>query len=295
TSIVVPVPTGATTGNVVVTVSGVPSAGVAFTVLPTPTISSLSPSSAAVGAPVAITGTNFGTTQGMSTVMFNGTTATASAWNATSIAVSVPTGATTGNVVVTVGGVPSAGAAFTVAPVSITPSLAAVVVSTQTQQFTAWVTGGSGVTWSVDSVSGGNTTVGTISASGLYTPPATAGTHTVTATSVANSTNSASASVAVTDLAGVFTHHNDLARDGVNAQEYGLSPSSVAPNTFGKLFSCAVDGATYTQPLWVPSLNIGGGIHNVIFVATQHDTVFAFDADANPCVQYWQGSGSLGG
>jgi hypothetical protein len=294
TSIVAPVPTGATTGNVVVTVGGVSSAGAAFTVVPAPIISNLSPSSAAVGAPVSITGTNFGATQGTSTVTFNGTAATASAWSATSIAVSVPTGATTGNVVVTVSGVPSAGAAFTVAPVSVTPALAAVVVSTQSQQFTAWVAGGSSVTWSVDNVSGGNTTVGIISASGLYTPPATAGTHTVTATSVANSANTATASVAVTDLAGVFTHHNDVARDGVNAQEYGLSPSSVSVTTFGKLFSCAVDGATYTQPLWVPSLNIGGGIHNVIFVATQHDTVFAFDADASPCVQYWQGSGTLG-
>ena len=294
TSIVVTVPAGATTGNVVVAVNDLPSPGAAFTVLPTPSISSLSPSSAAVGAPVTITGANFGATQGTSVVTFNGTAATATGWSAASITASVPAGATTGNVVVTASGVASAGAAFTVVPVSITPQLAEVVVTTQTQQYTPWVTSGGGITWSVDGVAGGDATVGTISATGLYTPPATAGTHSVTATSVANSANSASATVAVTDLAGVFTHHNDLSRDGANTQEYALTSSTVNTTTFGKLFSCAVDGAVFTQPLWVPSVSINGAIHNVIFVATQHDTVFAFDADANPCVQYWQGSGSLG-
>jgi hypothetical protein len=185
--------------------------------------------------------------------------------------------------------------------VSVSPSLAAVVAATatspgQSQQFTATVTGtsNSNVTWSADGVAGGNATTGTISTSGLYTPPASGGTHTITATSVANSADSASATVAVTDLAGVFTHHNDLARDGTNMQEYALTPNTVNTTSFGKLFSCAVDGAVFTQPLWVPSLSIGGGIHNVIFVATEHDTIFAFDADANPCVQYWQGTGSLG-
>lgn len=293
-SIVVTIPAGATTGDVVVTVNSVASAEAAFTVLPTPSISGLSPSSAAVGAPVTITGANFGATEGTSMVTFNGTAATPTSWSAASIAVTVPAGVSTGAVVVTVSGVSSAGTAFTVVPVSITPQLAAVVVTTQTQQFTPWVTSGSSVRWSVDTVAGGNATVGTISATGLYTPPSNAGTHTVTATSVANSANSASATVAVTDLAGVFTHHNDLSRDGANTQEYALAPSTVNTATFGKLFSCAVDGAVFTQPLWVPSLSIGGGIHNVIVVATQHDTVFVFDADADPCVQYWPGSGALG-
>lgn len=181
--------------------------------------------------------------------------------------------------------------------VSISPPMAAVAATTQIQQFMATVTGDTtdfSVNWSVDGVVGGSTTVGTISQSGFYTPPGTGGTHTVSATSVANSADSASASIAVTDLPGVFTHHNDLSRDGANSQEYALTPTTVNTNTFGKLFSCAVDGAVFTQPLWVPGLSINGGIHNVIFVATQHDTVFAFDADANPCVQYWQGSGSLG-
>jgi RHS repeat-associated protein len=112
-TIVATVPTGATTGNVVVYASGVNSNGSAFTV--TPSITSLSPTSGAVGASVTITGTNFGATQGTSTVTFNGTAATTiGSWSATSIVATVPTGATTGNVVVTVGGVASNGSSFTV-------------------------------------------------------------------------------------------------------------------------------------------------------------------------------------
>jgi hypothetical protein len=177
------------------------------------------------------------------------------------------------------------------ATVVVSPKIAAVTATTQPQQFTATVTGtvsDFSVTWTVDGIAGGNSTVGMISGSGLYAPPATGGTHTVTATSVALPSASASASVAVTDLAGVFTYHNDLSRDGANTQEYALSPSTVKMASFGKLFSCPVDGAIYTQPLWVAGLNISGGTHNVLFVATQHNSLYAFDADANPCVKYWR-------
>jgi hypothetical protein len=117
---------------------------------------------------------------------------------------------------------------------------------------------------------------------------ATAGVYTVTATSVADSSQSATATIAVSDLPGVYTYHNDLARDGANTQEYALTTSSVDTSTFGKLFSCPVDGAIYAQPLWVANLTIGGAIHNVVLVATQHDSLYAFDADANPCVELWK-------
>jgi RHS repeat-associated protein len=115
-SIVVPVPAGATNGNVIVTVGGVQSNGVSFTVLPTAGIINLSPTSGPVGTAVTITGTNFGATQGASTVTFAGTTATPTNWNATSITVPVPNGATTGNVVVTVDGGASNVVGFTVTP-----------------------------------------------------------------------------------------------------------------------------------------------------------------------------------
>jgi hypothetical protein len=156
------------------------------------------------------------------------------------------------------------------------------------QQFSASVTGdpaNKGVSWSVDTVAGGNATVGTISATGLYTPPSGPGNHTIKATSVADTTKSATASLAVVPF-GVYTFHNNLARDGANTHESFLTTANVNQVTFGKKFSCAVDGATYTQPLWVPSLNIGG-IRNVIFVATEHDSAYAFDADTSPCVQLW--------
>src|SRR6202049_4412824 len=131
TSIVATVPPGATTGNLVVTVSGTASNGVSFTVVAAPNITSLSPTSGAVGAAVTITGTNFGSTQGTSTVKFNGTTATVTSWSATSIATTVPSGATTGNVVVHASGVDSNGSTFTVFPSisSLSPTSGAVGAS----------------------------------------------------------------------------------------------------------------------------------------------------------------------
>jgi RHS repeat-associated protein len=126
-SIVVTVPTGATTGNVVVTVSNKASNGVSFTVVPPPSITSLSISTGAVGAAVTITGTNFGASQGTGTVQFNGTAASVTSWSATSIAVTVPSGATTGNVVVNASGVASNGVNFTVVP---PPSIASLSIST---------------------------------------------------------------------------------------------------------------------------------------------------------------------
>jgi len=119
TSIVVPVPTGATTGNVVVTVGGIPSNSIPFTVLPTPIIAGVNPSSGQIGTAVTITGTNFGATQGLSTLTFSGIAASVTSWSNTSITAVVPT-TLTGNVVVTVAGVASNGSNFTVLPPTIT-------------------------------------------------------------------------------------------------------------------------------------------------------------------------------
>ena len=170
---------------------------------------------------------------------------------------------------------------------ALSPAFAAVSQS-QTQQFTATVPGGGAASWMVDGISGGNSTVGLINSGGLYTPGMAAGVHTIVAISNANSSQTASAQVAVSDLAGVYTYHNDLERDGANTKEYALTPSNVATATFGKLFACTVDGAVYAQPLWVAGLTINGAIQNVAFVATAHDSLFAFDADATPCATLWQ-------
>jgi Fibronectin type III domain/PQQ-like domain len=169
--------------------------------------------------------------------------------------------------------------------VTITPRRGGITAS-QTQAFTATVTndlGNAGVTWSTTggTLTGQTATAATFSSS-------SAGSFTITATSNADNTKSSSATIGVTDLVGVLTYHNNLARDGTNTKEYALTPSNVTAGSFGRLFSCAVDGEVYAQPLWVPNLAIGGGSHNVVFVATQNDSVYAFDADTSPCHQYWQ-------
>src|SRR5258707_5529199 len=92
-----------------------------------PSITSLSVTTGAVGAVVTITGTNFGATQGSSTVSFSGTAATVISWSATSIATTVPSGATTGNVVVFASGVNSNGSSFTV---GLAPSITSLSVTT---------------------------------------------------------------------------------------------------------------------------------------------------------------------
>ena len=76
----------------------------------------------------------------------------------------------------------------------------------------------------------------------------------------------------------VITQHNDNNRSGANLNEVILNTSNVNPNRFGKLFTRRVDGQIYAQPLYLCNVNISG-VHNVIYVATMHNTVYAFDAD----------------
>lgn len=174
--------------------------------------------------------------------------------------------------------------------VDITPRRAGVTVG-QTLNLVASTNDLAGVSWS-SAPAGGAFSVGSSQDGDTvrFTAPASAGVYTLTATSTTDTSRSASIAVGVTDLAGVYTHHNDLARDGANTQEYALTPANVDPASFGKLFSCTVDGAVYAQPLWVANLTIGGIRHNVVFVATEHDSLYAFDADASPCQPLWQAS-----
>src|SRR5450759_1525048 len=78
----------------------------------------------------------------------------------------------------------------------------------------------------------------------------------------------------------VLTQDYDIGRSGANLSETILTPSNVSSATFGKLFSYPVDEEVSAQPLYVPNLVIGGATHNVVFVATMGNTVYAFDADS---------------
>ena len=78
----------------------------------------------------------------------------------------------------------------------------------------------------------------------------------------------------------VTTWHNDNAHTGQNLQEKILTPFTIGPTKFGKLFSYPVDGQLYAQPLYVQGVTVNSAVHNVVYAATQNDSVYAFDADS---------------
>ena len=168
---------------------------------------------------------------------------------------------------------------LTVSPPTVTISVL------QTQQFTANLP----VTWLVDGVAGGSNTSGFISNNGLYTPTimSVGSSHTVAASTVSAPAQQASATAQITsNYVGMLTYHNDNARTGWNSQEVLLTPANVNVTKFGRLFTIPVDGKVDAQPLYAPSVSIpGSGVHNVLYVATEHDSVYAFDADTG--AQYW--------
>jgi hypothetical protein len=248
-----------------------------------PSLANLSPAAGPLGSPVTVSGANFGATQSTSTVTFGGiANAPVTSWSATTIGLLVPVGASTGNVFVSVNSQVSNALPFTVVPgpppiiVSVTPSPVNVQAGISAQQFTATVTNttNTAVTWQVNGLTGGNATVGTISASGLYSAPASVpnpATVTVSAISVADPARSGNASVTVTApisvsvapssvtvLAGATaqftaTVANDLGNKGVTwsvscsvAQCGSMSPTTTPSGT----------PTTYTAPANPPTSNL---------------------------------------
>ena len=89
----------------------------------------------------------------------------------------------------------------------------------------------------------------------------------------------------------MLTSQNDNNRTSANLRETTLTPANVNTNQFGRIFTLNVDGAVYAQPLYLQSVEIPGkGRHNVVFVATEHDSVYAFDAEGQPREPLWHTS-----
>ncbi len=97
--------------------------------------------------------------------------------------------------------------------------------------------------------------------------------------------------VAALAQVNIYNRSYDLGRTGANLQETVLTPANVNSNTFGKLFTVHTDGEVYAQPLYVSNLAIAGGTHNVVFVASMRNTVYAIDAD-NGTVYWTQNFGT---
>jgi hypothetical protein len=152
--------------------------------------------------------------------------------------------------------------------VTVSPSSVTLPEGGQ-EQFTANVA----VTWSAS--------CGTIDNTGLYTSPAQPGSCTVKASDSQGDVGTASVTVvAPGGVAGYLTWKNDNAHTGQQRNETILTPANVNSKHFGKKFSLTVDGYVFAQPLYVANLAIDGKNHNVVYVATEHDSVYAFDADA---------------
>src|SRR2546430_11030396 len=80
----------------------------------------------------------------------------------------------------------------------------------------------------------------------------------------------------------ILTANGNNDRTNANLQEYQLAPGTVTPENFGKIGDFAVDGQVYAQPLYASGIPVGGAQRNIVYVATMHNTVYAFDAGASP-------------
>jgi len=310
TQIVAPVPSGATTGPVVVT-QALASNSVTFTVDPSPSITSISPTNGPANTSVTVSGAGFGIPQGTSTIQFNGTTATPFSWSDGTIIVSVPVGATTGQVVVSSGGINSNGVTFTVtgAPsissLSVTSGAPGTAITISGQNFGA-IQGSSvvrfnGLPAAVTSWSGGS--IGVTVPNGVTTGPVTVTvsgqtsngvTFTVLTTGTLSGTVSNSAGGAAISGASVQALQNGTIKASATTNSNGsYSIANLAAGNYDVQASASGFGTALTNSVAITagqtatanfSLSSPGTISGTV---TQSDGVTAI-AGAN--VQYFVGS-----
>jgi hypothetical protein len=165
----------------------------------------------------------------------------------------------------------TASASVTVTTLTINPS-SVTTVEGQQQQFSAQIA----VTWTAS--------CGTISSTGIFTAPNVVEDCTITANASDGSARSGtavdhvSAQLPPSDM-NYVTWKNDNGRTGQQRNEKILTPASVKAS-FGVKFTATIDGEAYAQPLYMSDLRLGGSSHDVVFVATEHNSVYAFDADS---------------
>lgn len=232
-----------------------------------------------------------------------------------SVSLSIPSGASPGTYTVMVNGTSgalahSATLALTVAiqdfSIALSPTAITANAGTSTPPFSVAITGLNGFTGSVSvtlsALPGGTTSspaspfnvaVGSSQPVTLSVPATVpSGDYTVTATGTSGPlTHSAPLDLTVLGQASVTTWHYDNARTGANLSETSLTPSNVNSTSFGKLATLPVDGFVVGHPLYLHGVNIAGqGVHNVVYVATMHNSVYAFDADSPSTTPLWMTS-----
>jgi hypothetical protein len=194
-----------------------------------------------------------------------------------------------------VGSITSATATLTVTAVPVAPTIATeptdqTVAQGQTATFSVVAAGTAPLTYQWQQ---NGTDVGSNSTS--YTTPPTKLTdnHAQVLVKVSNVIGSKTSTIVTLSVipapagaASVLTHHNDNQRTGQNLSETTLTPTNVNSNSFGKVGTLNVDGLVDAEPLYASGVMIGGVAHNVVFVVTEHDSAYAFDADT--FTQLWK-------
>jgi hypothetical protein len=187
---------------------------------------------------------------------------------------------------------------------TLTVNAASVGPSITTQPANQTVTVGQSATFSVVATGTAplgyqwqknNTNIANATAASYTTPATVSGdngaTFRVVVTNPVTSINSNAATLTVNPIVSstgtdVTTYHNDVARTGQNTTETALTQANVNSTTFGLLRKLSVDGLVDGEPLYLSQLGIAGGVHNVVFVVTEHDSVYAFDSDTG--AQLWK-------